>query len=88
MAAAIADRVLLSLGDEDGGGGGSQCHDSSKYCLEKSTKDSLACGKCNIFSKDTSHAENDFFRGKRESALILELAEMVCCRSVVLRIDT
>ena len=52
MAAAIADRVLLSLGDEDGGGGGSQCHDSSKYCLEKSTKDSLACGKCNIFSKD------------------------------------
>ena len=52
MAAAIADGVLLSLGDEDTGGGGRQCHDSSKYCLEKSTKDSLACGKCNIFSKD------------------------------------
>ena len=26
MAAAIADRVLLSLGDEDDGGGGCQCH--------------------------------------------------------------
>ena len=26
MAAAIADRVLLSLGDEDDGGGGGQCH--------------------------------------------------------------
>ena len=31
MTTVIADRVFISLGDGDTGGGGCQCYDSSKY---------------------------------------------------------
>ena len=35
MTTVIADRVFISPGDGDTGGGGCQCHDSSKYWVEE-----------------------------------------------------